>query len=227
MNAIVKPVRDSSHAVTLPLSGHERLGLAVDRAVLEASQRFSDGGNVRTAAAPDTAGIAGGVTLATLASYRVGGDVPQLIQASIENWAADFFSGGAVAWAAAPADATPWVSYRAVASTDRTPEWLGLRDVRAAFAALPDNATAVLITAAAQLGWPRDRLADHFYPLLLEMGALTRRASAIGWTRERRGEDAAAPRQMLALRASWELVLFQSLGLGSQRPRPEEISWYA
>ena len=178
-------------------------GVPLDLAVDAAAARLGSG---------DTVG-SGFISLAELATRRTGHDVAQRIGGSIDAWAADFFARGVTAWSAVPRDATPWQSYRAQASIDRSAELLGLRDTREHFAELPDDATRVLLDAARALDWPPESLPAVFAALWADARAWEASARDGGWTTERRGVDCSAARQLLAIRVSWELVLQRALGV--------------
>ncbi|MEE4190768.1 MAG: DUF2309 domain-containing protein [Halieaceae bacterium] len=148
-------------------------------------------------------------TLASLAERHDGTDWERFITSSVSNWAADFFDQGVAVWSAASPDADPWTSYRAVSAIDRSAELLGLKGARKAFADLPAEPTALLVLLAEELSLPEEALQDYFHRLLSDVAGWAAYARYRGWTRELRGEDGSAARQLLAIRAAWELVLFR------------------
>ncbi len=148
-------------------------------------------------------------TMASLAERHDGTDWERFITGSVSNWAADFFDQGLAVWSAASPDADPWTSYRAVSSIDRSAELLGLKGAREAFAELPTEPTALLVLLAEELSLPEEALQDYFHRLLSDIAGWAAYARYRGWTRELRGEDGSAARQLLAIRAAWELVLYR------------------
>ncbi len=149
-------------------------------------------------------------TVATLAARRSDVDWPQLIEGAISNWAADFFDQGIAVWSAAPTHADPWSSYREVASIDRSAELLGLKQARQTFASLPTQPIEVLTALVERLQLPDQALVPYFHRLLADVAGWAGYARYRGWTRELRGEEGSAARQLLAIRAAWELVLLSS-----------------
>ena len=154
-------------------------------------------------------------TVATLAARRDGTDWPALIQSTIGNWAAGFFDEGISAWSAAPTEASPWPSFRAVASIDRSAELLGMKNARQLFADMPTQPIELLATLVRRLNLPEAALAPYFHRLLADVAGWAAYARYQGWTRELRGEDGSAARQLLAVRAAWELALLQSFNGGA------------
>lgn len=148
-------------------------------------------------------------TVASLAERHDGTDWESFITGAVSNWAADFFDQGLAVWSAASPDADPWTSYREVASIDRSAELLGLKGARAAFAALPQEPTALLTLLAEELSLEPEALEAYFHRLLSDVAGWAAYARYRGWTRELRGENGSAARQLLAIRAAWELVLFR------------------
>ena len=150
-------------------------------------------------------------TVATLAARHSGVDWPELITGCISNWAAGYFDQGTAVWSAAPADAAPWPSYRAVASIDRSAELMGLKDARRCFAELPARPVDVLAMLAARLRLTEKGLVTYFHRLLADVAGWVGYANSLGWRTELRGEEGSAARQLLSIRAAWELATLQSL----------------
>ncbi len=148
-------------------------------------------------------------TVASLAERHDGTDWESFITSAVSDWAADFFDQGLAMWSAANPDADPWASYREVAAIDHSAELLGLKGARAAFAALPQEPTALLILLTEELALAPEALEAYFHRLLADVAGWAAYARYRGWTRELRGEDGSAARQLLAIRAAWELVLFR------------------
>ncbi len=151
-------------------------------------------------------------TVASLAQRSDSTDWEGFITNAISNWAADYFDQGLAVWSAGGQEADPWTSYQALAAIDRSAELLGLKGAREAFAELPAEPTALLILLAQELSLAPDALTDYFHRLLADVSGWAAYARYRGWTKELRGEDGSAARQLLAIRASWELVLFRCLG---------------
>ena len=149
-------------------------------------------------------------TVATLATRRTGFDWTQLITGSISNWATGYFAEGITVWSAAPADASPWASFQAVAGIDRSPELMGLKHARRSFAELPAQPVDVLAMLATRLRLPEQGLTPYFNRLIDDVAGWVGYASYLGWRAEVRGEEGSAARQLLAIRAAWELVLLES-----------------
>ncbi len=196
-------------------SGSAALELAVDAA----AERIGSG--LITGAHIDSD------SLAVLATQRTGVDIKDLILGSIDSWAADYFSAGTTAWSAAPVGCCPWQSYRARAAIDPCSELLGLDRVRTHFAALPGSATRVLVSAASELNWDSACVEREFRALWGDVSRWSEKARAQGWIGRNRGRDHAAPRQLLAIRVSWELVLHRALGLDRVSRKAIAGVWYA
>lgn len=149
-------------------------------------------------------------TVATLAARRTEFDWIHLITGSISNWATGYFAEGRTVWSAAPADASPWASFQAVAGIDRSPELMGLKHARRSFAELPAQPVDVLAMLATRLRLPEQGLTPYFNRLIDDVAGWVGYASYLGWRAEVRGEEGSAARQLLAIRAAWELVLLES-----------------
>ncbi len=151
-------------------------------------------------------------TFATLAEQATGITWEAFLVNNISNWASDYFDQGVAVWSARGEARDPWVSYRQRASIDRSAELLGLNGARAIFAGLPADAFSLLQQVPQTLGVAPELLSDYFHRLLCDVAGWAGYARYRGWTRELRGENGSAARQLLAIRAAWELTLFQSLG---------------
>ncbi|MFK7915571.1 MAG: YbcC family protein [Pseudomonadales bacterium] len=150
-------------------------------------------------------------TLASLASQRSGIDWDRFITDSISQWASDFYDDGIAAWSGSEGVIDPWRAYRQRASIDRSADILGLDGARALFATLPDNAHEVLKELTTELSVEPKLLDTYFHRLLCDISGWAGYARYREWSRELRGEDYCGAAQLLAIRASWELVLLRGM----------------
>jgi uncharacterized protein YbcC (UPF0753/DUF2309 family) len=150
-------------------------------------------------------------TVATVAAPLTDTDWSSLVVSAVSNWAGDYFDRGIAAWASPLRTLDPWPSYRARACIDRSAEFLGIPKARALFAALPDDPLALLKEVVTTLDIPPAGLEAFFHRLLADVSGWAGFARYRGWNAELRGEALSSTRQLLAIRAAWELVLYKGL----------------
>jgi uncharacterized protein YbcC (UPF0753/DUF2309 family) len=158
-------------------------------------------------------------SLASVAAELTGTDWETLIVGSVSGWAGDYFDRGIAAWTSPLRKLDPWPAYRAQACVDRSAELLGLPEARGRFAELPQDPEALLKELVTTLKIPGEGLQSYFHRLLADVAGWAGYARYLGWGAELRGESRSAARQLLAIRAAWELVIFRGLDSAQLRSR--------
>lgn len=151
-------------------------------------------------------------TVAEVAAQVTGTDWAGVMVDSVGAWASAHFDAGQAIWRSTDPDASPFASWRAEASADRTPEVLGLRGFRRRVRALDGDAVAATAAALAQLGVPDAGLELYLHALLLRLGGWSAHAARVVWDAELAGDSDDTAIELLAVLVCWEATLLASLG---------------
>ena len=147
-------------------------------------------------------------TVADLAARSSGTDWPALIAERFGAWAAGHFDEGQALWAA-PRARGAWAEWRSFAAHDLTPEIAGLTGFAAHAVDVPDRFEALLERAVERLGLPDAALETYFHRLLTTLGGWAQYARCLQWRAELEGGADATVLELLAIRLTWEEVLFE------------------
>ncbi len=110
--------------------------------------------------------------------------------------------------------ASLYTSWRAQVASDRRPRLLmGLRGVRAAAAALPDDPTVTIARALAALAVPDDQVEPYLDALLLDVHGWASSSAWRRFTARQQDQDDDALFELLAMRIAWEWILLQAAGV--------------
>ncbi len=150
-------------------------------------------------------------TVASIAAQLTGTDWEAVIVESISGWAGDYYDRGIAPWTSPLRELEPLPAYLALARSDRSAELLGLREARAAFAALPANPEVMLQELTTTLEVPAAGMENYFHRLLADISGWAGHARYAGWGAELGGDAPRATLPLLAARAAWELVLYRTL----------------
>ena len=147
-------------------------------------------------------------TVADLAARTSGTDWPALIAERFGAWAAGHFDEGQALWAA-PRARGAWAEWRSFAAHDLTPEIAGLTGFAAHAVDVPDRFEALLERAVERLALPEAALETYFHRLLTTLGGWAQYARCLQWRAELEGGADATVLELLAIRLTWEEVLFE------------------
>lgn len=136
-------------------------------------------------------------------------DWRRLVLDRLTRFCADRFDQGAAPWGATASGGDAWQAFREELCVDRSLELHGLRDCRARFAALPEDGDELLLQVAIEIGVPHGGLAVWCERLLADL------AGWHGLDRTLHDAPGAAARNLLPLRAAFELLLHERFGSGS------------
>ncbi|MBB4286191.1 YbcC family protein [Roseospira goensis] len=157
--------------------------------------------------APEIAPTA--TTLAEVVDRVHGTDAATVVVEAVSRWAAGHWDAGQAAWAQPGRDRSPFAAWRLVAAHDRTPEiMLGRAGLRAAIAALPEDAQAAQGLAVSRLALPDAALGPYLHRALASIGGWAAYARQKGWQAELSGGTDDSLDHLLAVRLAWDLALW-------------------
>ena len=145
-------------------------------------------------------------TVADLAATATGTDWSAVLMRTFGNWASSYFDRGQALWIPAPGQ-TAFVSWRAWASRDLTPEIAGLSGFCAHVAACPDTPERAILRAAGRLGIGAAAAEGAFHRLLCSLGGWAQHARWLGWRADLEGRTDTTLIELLAIRLVWEEAL--------------------
>lgn len=149
-------------------------------------------------------------TVADMADRVTGKALGHLVTESISRWAAAHFDQGQAYWQSPWRDLPPYAAWRAEAAIDRTPELAGVPNFRQLVASLPEAVEEVMHVALTKLAIPQDGLDTYLHRLLLANSGWAGYARYRLWQAELQGQDDETLDHLLAIRLTWELVLWQA-----------------
>ncbi len=170
---------------------------------------FSSPGDVRGALADNAMPTDAVPTFADRVSEGLGQDWSSFVVDQITFWAGGYFDKGQALWRNPWAGKTPYAAWKAQASLDRSPEIAGLLNFRDFVAGLPDDPREVLCRAVFRLQLPREVWTGYFHRLLATIGGWAGHLRYRGWQGELAGEEPTAMLDILAIRAAYDLALFE------------------
>lgn len=167
------------------------------RAALQPSE------NLPPASVPTVADMAGTVTGTAWAP---------VVTELISRWAAAHFDQGQAYWPSPWRDLPPYAAWRAESTIDRTPELTGVPNFRRLVAALPESVEEVMYVALTRLAIPHNGVDAYLHRLLLANSGWAGYARYRLWQAELQGQKDETLDHLLAIRLTWELVLWQAFG---------------
>lgn len=147
-------------------------------------------------------------TLADLAGEASGIDWPGFVAERFGHWAAGYFDQGQALWEMPRANGA-YLSWRASAIHDLTPEIAGLKGFAASVAATPETAAEAIATAVENLGLREDALEAYFHRLLTSLGGWAQAARYRLWQAELAGTSDTSLNELLAIRLVFEVALLR------------------
>ena len=150
------------------------------------------------------------VTVADIATRRLGEDWGRLMVDRVSAWASVHFDEGQVLWKPPVSADGSYAAWRADASLDRTPEIMGLRGFRSRVAAIPPRAQDARVHAFVALGLTPERAEPYLHALLLRIAGWAGLAARIAFERALAGVDDDTLPELLTVMLAWEAALFDS-----------------
>ena len=144
-------------------------------------------------------------TVARLAQDASGIAWPDLVAERIGHWAAGHYDAGQALWPAPQERA--WLSWRAFAQRDLTPELFGLSGFAARVAATPMSARAALTACAEEMALDAKAAPTYFHALLMRLGGWAQLASGEAFRAAQKGEDCRDVTDLLTARLVFEAAL--------------------
>lgn len=153
-------------------------------------------------------------TLAELAQKATGIDWPTIIEDCIGRWAAGYFDRGGALWTAGTQSATAWQAWQLWASTDRTAEILGLTGFRKVIGDLPSDGMAAIEEIIAAVNALHVGLGGQLHQALLSINGWAQHGRYLRWIAELDGRSDDTIIDLLAVRLSWDVALYQAFQSG-------------
>ena len=150
-------------------------------------------------------------TVADIASMFTNKDWNRFLTARISLWAASYFDKGQAIWSAANPEQELFLSWKAEAQIDRTPELMGLKNFRKIVKSLPDHPVHAAQLAIQKLGIPTYNTGLYLHRLLLNVGGWSAYAARLDWDSELYGGKDGQLIQFLAVLLCWEVSMLESL----------------
>ena len=166
---------------------------------------------VAASQAPEPAGGAM-ATVAELLGEATGDDWHAFVIDRISTWAAGYFDEGQAGWRSPWRGESPYAAWRGEAELDRTPEILGVPGFCGIVRTLPQDADTLLLQVAHELRLHGEVFETYLGRLLATVAGWAGHARFRGWRKELAGEADARVREVLAIRAAWDLALVEAFG---------------
>ncbi len=132
---------------------------------------------------------------------------PSVIAERFGAWAAEYFDGGQALWAA-PRGRGAYALWRAIATHDLTPEFVGLARFETHLCDAPESAQDAIVRVASRLELHREAMETYFHQMLTTMGGWGQHARYKLWHAGLGGASDETITNFLAIRLLWEEVLF-------------------
>ncbi len=149
-------------------------------------------------------------TVADVALRVLDVDVPRLVVERIASWAGTHFDRGQAGWASPWRHEFPYRAWRGQAVLDRAPELLGLADLRAFAADLPESPAETISVCVEQLGLSAESLELYFQRLLMRLPGWAGHLRYAGWSAELAGHAPSELDDLLAIALAWECALLEA-----------------
>jgi len=149
-------------------------------------------------------------TVADILGAAGGRDWSTFVVERISHWAAGYFDEGQAAWRSPWRSESPYAAWRGEAEIDQTPEILGIDEFRSIVRTLPRDADELLVTVARTFGLTDESCTIYMQRLLATVAGWAGHARFRGWQAELAGGDDARVKEILAVRAAWDLALAEA-----------------
>ncbi len=138
-----------------------------------------------------------------------GQDWGNFVRERISRYCSAYFDEGQALWPMPWRDAALYGGWRQYARVDKSPRVMGLRGVRQAMEEWPDNGHDAIIRALQILQVPSEATVDYLHASLLSVGGWAGWTRYLRWQAELEGGLDNAIEDLLAIRLSWDALLYQ------------------
>ena len=159
-------------------------------------------------------------TVADLLGEASDEDWQDFVVDRISFWAASHFDDGQAGWRSPWRGQTPYRAWRSEAELDQSPEIMGIPEFRSIVRTLPTDANELLHRVATTLGLQPETFNTYVRRLLATIAGWAGHARFRGWHHELAGRSDETVKEMLAIRAAWDLALLEAFS--SRYPGIEE-----
>ncbi len=162
-------------------------------------------------------------SLVDIATQVTDKDWNRFVVSRVSQWAASYFDNGQAVWSAANQKDELFLSWKAEAKIDRTPELTGLKGFRKLVTALPDNPLQATQMALEKLGINTKAQASlYLHRILLRLGGWSAYTARLDWDNELYGGKDGKLLEFLAVLTCWEACLLESLNNSELNQKWEE-----
>ncbi len=166
--------------------------------------------SVRTLAFTDEPETFPTPTVADLIAQESDEDWQDYVVDRVSFWAASHFDDGQAGWRSPWRHQKPYAAWRSEAEIDQSPEIMGIPEFRSIVRTLPNDADELLHRAATELGLQPEAFSTYTRRLLATIAGWAGHARFRGWHHELAGRSDATVKEMLAIRAAWDLALLEA-----------------
>ncbi|MDA8195073.1 MAG: DUF2309 domain-containing protein [Thermaerobacter sp.] len=160
--------------------------------------------------------IPAGTTPFALVSDVLGGldgqDWSNFVVERISRYCAAYFDEGQALWSIPWSEVSLYSGWLRFARLDKSPRMMGVRGMGTAIAAWPDTAQAAIVQALRELAVPPGAVDDYLYAALLSIGGWAGWTRYLRWQAELKGGHDDSIRDLLAVRLSWDALLYKLRG---------------
>lgn len=149
-------------------------------------------------------------TLADIAQTATDTDWSTIIADGIGRWAAGYFDRGGALWTGGTQDQSAWQAWQFWAQNDCTAELLGLSGFRATISDLPKDSASAIEEMIAILNAHHLGLDGQLHQTLLSINGWAQHGRYLRWIAELDGGCDDTIIDLLAVRLSWDLALYQA-----------------
>lgn len=138
-----------------------------------------------------------------------GQDWPNFVVERVSRYCAAYFDDGQALWPMPWRDTSLYRGWIAFARYDKSARMMGIRGMRQAVSAWPDSAQGAITSALRELELPLDAMDDYLHAALLSIGGWAGWTRYLRWQAELRGNHDESTRDLLAIRLTWDALLYK------------------
>ncbi len=134
----------------------------------------------------------------------------QFVIEQISQFCAAYFDRGQAIWPMPWQGESLYEAWRHFAEIDLSPRVMGLRGIRSAVSALPEQPADTIALAVQQLEIPSDQVEDYLLATLMNIGGWASWTRYLRWEQELVGGRDDSIMDLLAIRLAWEMLLMKA-----------------
>ncbi|MDE2128041.1 MAG: DUF2309 domain-containing protein [Betaproteobacteria bacterium] len=165
----------------------------------------------------------GMATVSDLVDKVEGGLWTHFVVERISMHCAAYFDMGQAMIGMPGRDLSLFETWREIASIDRSPALMGMDGMRSAIAMVPQSSRAAITWAVRMLDIPAEATERYLHAALLSVGGWAAWARYLQWQAELAGQSDASIVDLLAIRLTWDVLLFQGKGSAALQARWREM----